>query len=166
MGIVNYYKLYDNVQEPVYSTPNSACFDLCAYLLSPATVQDYDVENNMGQNIASGSVFIEPGHRVLIPTGLIFNIPYGCSVRLYVRSGIALKFGLMLANNTGIIDSDYVEEVKIILYNSSKERITINHGDRICQGEIVESLKHGLIEIDKRPKRKTIRDGGFGSTGI
>jgi hypothetical protein len=27
-------------------------------------------------------------------------------------------------------------------------------------------LKHGLIEIDKRPKRKTIRDGGFGSTGI
>ena len=46
------------------------------------------------------------GSRVLVPTGLIFDIPEEYYLKVYTRSSSPLKNGLMLANSTGIIDSD------------------------------------------------------------
>jgi dUTP pyrophosphatase len=42
-----------------------------------------------------------PQERALIPTGLIFDIPEGYSIRIHPRSGMALKYGLILANCRG-----------------------------------------------------------------
>ena len=95
--------------------------------------------------------------RVLIPTGLILDIPEGYSVRLHSRSGLAWKDGVYLTNCEGIIDYDYVEPVFVMMTNISQSPKTINNGDRICQAE--------LVEIPEPPTRKTERDGGFGSTG-
>ena len=64
---------------------------------------------------------------MLIPTGLIFDIPKNHYVRLYARSGNAFKKGLVLANSVGIIDSDYVDEVKIMLHNISDMNNVINN---------------------------------------
>ena len=85
--------------------------------------------------------------RVLVPTGLIFDIPKGYSVRLHSRSGLAWKDGLYLTNCEGIIDYDYVEPIFVMMTNISQSPKTINNGVRICQAELVEKVYHGLEEI-------------------
>ena len=92
-------------------------------------------------------------------------IPRGYSVRLYPRSSLALKQGLTLANNVGIIDWDYVEPVFAMIVNISGDVKYVNNNERICQGELFKDVKCILDEIDEKPDRKTDRDGGFGSTG-
>ena len=108
---------------------------------------------------------IYPGERALIPTGLILDIPTGYSVRLHVRSSMALKQGIALANSEGVIDSDYVEPTFVMLYNSSTSTVHILNGERICQGELVSMMDYTLDRIYAKPGSKTDRVGGFGSTG-
>ena len=102
----------------------------------------------------------------MVPTGLILDIPIGYSVRLHPRSGLSLKQGLVLANAQGIIDSDYVEELFVLMYNMSDNVMTINNGDRICQGELIKTDKYTIEETLIQPKIKTDRKGGMGSTGV
>jgi dUTP pyrophosphatase len=107
-----------------------------------------------------------PGDRVLVPTGLIFDIPAGHSLRIHPRSGLSYKQGLVLANLEAVIDSDYIEETFIILTNQSDVDQTIYHGDRIAQAELIKSEEYVLWEIFDAPTQKTDRVGGLGSTGV
>ena len=86
-------------------------------------------------------------------------------MRLYPRSGLALKQGLTLANNVGIIDSDYVEPVFAMITNISGTTQYVKHNERICQAELSKDHLCVLEEISEPPERKSDRDGGFGSTG-
>ena len=164
-----FYKLDSDVKDPVRATEGSACFDLHASLPEYSVVKvylsNYEDPEKRNRKVVDGRVQVNPNERVLIPTGLIFDIPVGHSVRLYPRSSLALKNGLTLANNVGIIDSDYVEPVFVMLTNISQAPKVINNGDRICQAELVEKVYHSLLEIQEPPTQKTERDGGFGSTG-
>jgi dUTP pyrophosphatase len=100
-----------------------------------------------------------------LPTKLILDIPKGYSVRLHMRSGLALKSGLMLSNCEGVIDSDYTQELMVPVTNTSKATLALRHGDRICQGEIVEKISTVFCQVDDVIDRGTTRNGGFGSTG-
>lgn len=149
METLGVYPIYDDVSLPTYSTPGSACFDIRAY-------------------IDAGTLVVYPSTTVMVPTGIIFNIPPGHSVRLHPRSGMASKQGLNLANCEGIIDSDYVEQVYIPIYNMSDSVKRVVHNDRICQGELVRDYRCTLRRLDEAPKRwpgENARAGGFGSTG-
>ena len=99
-------------------------------------------------------------------TGLIIDIPKGYSVRVHARSGLSLKQGLVLANGEGVIDSDYVEEVMVLLHNVSENNITISNGDRIAQAELIKDVEYQVVDSAVRPGVKTSRTGGMGSTGI
>jgi len=107
-----------------------------------------------------------PHERVLVPTGLILDIPEDFSVRIHPRSGISYKQGLTLVNGEGVIDADYVDELYIIMYNVSDNGHMVNNGDRIAQAEMVQKEKYVLWEIFQKPSQKSERDGGMGSTGI
>jgi len=87
-------------------------------------------------------------------------------VRVYARSGLSTKTGLCLANSVGVIDSDYVEEVFVPIINNSDQMVPLYHGDRIAQAELVLDTRVEPVYILERPRRKTDRDGGFGSTGV
>ena len=108
---------------------------------------------------------LPPNIRVLIPTGLIFDIPDGHVMKMFIRSSQALKKGLTMANGVGIIDSDYVEESFIMLENISDSMATIHHGERIAQCLIEKTSRVKIVEVTERPGQKTEREGGFGSTG-
>lgn len=172
MFMLEYYKLYPDVIGPHFATEQSACFDLRAYLGPHLTHITGYCQNNRqcDQTIYQGAtgryIQIDPGQRLLVPTGLIFNIPAGFSVRIHARSGLSLKQGLVMANAQGVIDSDYVEESKIMILNISTERLYIYHGDRIAQGEMVHQERYALVPTETRPEQKTDRSGGFGSTGV
>ena len=166
---LRYYKLNPEVKDPYRATSGSACFDLYSFLQEDSEVtvyrNDFEETEKVTRVVKLKRVPINPKERILIPTGLILDIPKGYSVRLYPRSSLALKQGLTLANNVGIIDSDYVEPVFAMIFNMSGYVKYINHEERICQAELFKDQPHVLEEVLERPKRKTERDGGFGSTG-
>ena len=171
---LKFYKTNEQALLPVFATKQSACFDLYANLVSDENVQYYgaiqtkELPRRVSFDINSNRNFIQLNNmeRMLIPTGLIADIPVGFSVRLHSRSGLAFKQGVYLANCEGIIDSDYVDPIYAMVTNISNVPTRIYDGDRICQGELVRCEKYTLNESDEAPSQKTDREGGFGSTGV
>ena len=170
---LKFFKLNDTVQLPTFATRESACFDICANLVEGGEIQYYQaistksVPRRIAFDINNSNTFIQLNNmeRMLIPTGLIADIPKGFSIRLHSRSGLAFKQGVYLANCEGIIDSDYVDPIFAMVTNISNVPVRIYNGDRICQGELVRCEKYTLNESDEAPTQKTDREGGFGSTG-
>ena len=166
MTVLKIWKTHPSITIPKHHTAQSACFDLA---FQGAGKRDYNGYSHMNKPFArpmGAALTIAPGERVLIPTGCIMDIPEGFSVRIHARSGTSLKQGLVLANAEGVIDSDYVEEVFVMLHNISGNAVTINQGDRIAQAELVSNIIYHVEETPARPLPKTGRTGGFGSTGI
>lgn len=167
MNRLNVYKTHPDIVLPKFATKQSACFDLSFQAEGKATYTGYNAYNApFTRPLSTGTIRIMPGDRILVPTGLIFDIPKGYSVRIHPRSGLSYKQGLVLANLEAVIDSDYVQETFVLLTNNSEVDQTIVHGDRIAQAELVKQEEYVLWEIMEAPGQKTDRDGGLGSTGI
>lgn len=131
-------------ENPSYKTEGSSGLDLIANISEP--------------------VRIYPGDRVLIKTGLFMAIPLGYELQVRSRSGLALNKGIVVLNSPGTVDSDYRDEIGVILYNTSKNTFTVEPGDRIAQGVFAKYEKANLINVTVLSE--TDRKGGFGSTGI
>jgi dUTP pyrophosphatase len=149
----------------------AACFDLAAYIPPNEKVKIYDgKKENLflpDHDGEKGSyITLMPSERALVRTGLTFNVPQGYSVRIHPRSGMALKYGLTLANCEGVVDEDYTYETKLIMINTSTDPVRIYDRDRIAQGELVKYEQPRLMEIYTEPSLKSDRIGGFGSTGV
>ena len=78
-------------------------------------------------------VTLQPRESTFFNTGIEVAIPEGYFGALAIRSSLACKHGLMLANSIGIIDSCYRGPVKAKLVNIGRRPYTINPGDRIAQ---------------------------------
>lgn len=110
------------------------------------------------------TLVMAPGDRVLIPTGLIFEIPKGYEIQVRPRSGLAIKHGITLLNAPGTIDADYRGEVKVIAINHGSEPFEVHRGDRIAQlvvAPVVQLEIKEVLEVDETQRG----EGGFGSTG-
>ncbi len=110
------------------------------------------------------SIVIKPNERVLIPTGLSFEIPEGFEIQARPRSGWALKQGLTVLNTPGTIDADYRGEVKIIIINLGQEPVEVHDQDRCAQLVICPVIQAQFVLTS------TLSDthrgvSGFGSTG-
>lgn len=108
---------------------------------------------------------IPAGGRAIVPTGLAIALPSASYVALIcARSGLAAKSGITMANGVGVIDSDYRGELRVALFNSSREDYTIRDGDRIAQLMVLPVVQPALQWVDALDE--TDRGaGGFGSTG-
>ena len=170
---LKFYRTTESAILPTFATKQSACIDLYANLVNGEEVQYYQaiatkvLPRKVSFDINTNRSFIPINNeeRMLIPLGLIADIPEGFSVRLHSRSGLAFKQGVYLTNCEGIIDSDYVDPMFAMVTNMSNVPVKIYDGDRICQGELVRCEKYTLDESDEAPTQKTDREGGFGSTG-
>ena len=130
---------------PEYATPGAAGMDVRAMLDSPVTVH--------------------PGGRALIPTGLRVELPAGYEMQLRPRSGLALNYGLTIANAPGTVDADYRGEIGVILMNLGDDDFTVRDGERICQ-MVVTEYSHVKWEEAERLDRTEREDGAFGHTGV
>jgi len=100
----------------------------------------------------------------LISTGIYLEIPEGYEVQVRSRSGLAVKYGLMVLNSPGTIDSGYRGEVKVILKNHDHHSYDVKKGDRIAQlvmASVVRAEIEEVIELSETERN----EGGFGSTG-
>ena len=136
-------KLDEKAIIPTYGTEYSAGADLYALL-------DEDLE-------------IKPGETVMIGTGLAMAIPTGYVGLIYARSSLGSKKGLAPANKVGVIDSDYRGEIKVPLFNQSKETQIIAKNERIAQIIFTPYLKVNFQETDELDDT-TRGTAGFGST--
>lgn len=131
---------------PAYSTEMSAGMDLRAFL-------------------PGGSLTIEPGCRILVPTGLHIALPNGYEAQVRPRSGLALKKGVTVLNSPGTIDADYRGDIGVILINHSHLLFEITDGERIAQLVIAKYERISWEQTNSL--EETARGkGGFGSTGI
>jgi dUTP diphosphatase len=130
---------------PSRASPGSAGFDLRAAI--------------------DGEIVLRPGERLLVPTGLMLEIPPGWEGQVRPRSGLALRHGIGIANAPGTIDSDYRGEVAVILINLGESPVSLRRGDRIAQ------LVISRVETVELEEAETLEEsgrggGGFGSTGV
>lgn len=162
------FKTHPEITIPSFATQESACFDIAAFTKDKRTYVGYDQTNSQFERPISpnGSILIMPGERVMVPTGMILDIPKGYSVRLHPRSGLSLKVGITLANCEAVIDSDYFEELFLLVVNNTQLKYYVHHGARIAQGELAQQLSYNITETTDRPQQRTDRVGGLGSTGL
>lgn len=141
---VNIRRLDPSIPLPSYHTADAAGFDLAA----------------------SQDMRVEPGAVVLVPTGLVIQVPPGYFLAIIARSSTPLKRGLMVPNGVGVVDPDYCgaeDEIKIEVYNFTTTAVPIARGDRLAQGLFIPVARAHWVEPDTH-LRDTSR-GGFGATG-
>jgi dUTP pyrophosphatase len=107
---------------------------------------------------------LAPGARVLVPTGLVLELPAGYEAQVRPRSGLALNYGITVLNSPGTIDSDYRGEVGVVLANLGHAPFEIRRGERIAQLVVHPVARAELVEVTE-VGATTRGDGGFGSTG-
>ncbi len=108
---------------------------------------------------------IQPFERVLVPTGLIIELPEGFEAQIRPRSGLAFKHGITVLNSPGTIDADYRGEVKVLLINLGQTEFTINHGDRIAQ-MVIAKCEQATWQTEIELSTTSRGEGGYGHTGI
>lgn len=150
---------------PTRATSGSACWDIYACLESGQSVKYFDDRISMEQKEypVDGILSLKAGCRYMIPTGIKLGIPYEHSVKIYPRSGLSIKKGLCLANGVGVIDSDYRNELMVLLINLGPDA-SISDGERIAQMELTKVEYFIMKEVSLIDESGT-RTGGFGSTG-
>ena len=135
-------KVRADVELPVYKTEGSVAFDL-----------------------ATAEALTVPAHGTMIaPTGLIIATPPGHALLLAGRSSLFKNKGLRIGNQLGVIDQDYCgpeDELLIFLWNPTDKDVTVEKGERLAQGFLVQISK---AEWDEGPADTKSR-GGWGSTG-
>lgn len=130
---------------PAYETAHASGFDLKAQLAEP--------------------ILLSPGARVMVPTGLSFEIPEGFEIQIRPRSGWAAKKGITVVNSPGTIDADYRGEVKIALVNLGQEALEIVDQDRVAQA-VLCPVYQAELEVVEELSDTARGAGGFGSTGF
>jgi dUTP pyrophosphatase len=143
---LNFVKCHPDAVSPSYNYPTDSGFDLHS----------------------TEGIGIPPQSRMLVGTGLKFNIKDGFEMQVRPKSGLALKQGLTVLNTPGTVDSGYDGEVKVILYNSTHDTVYIEKGQKIAQAcicPVVNGKWINLLEVSEI-SGKDRGDNGFGSTGI
>ena len=114
--------------------------------------------------LGTETLTINPGMRIAVPTGLHISMPQTIEAQVRPRSGLALKYGLTVANAPGTIDSDYRGEIHVLLINFGQEAIVITDGMRVAQLIFAPVLHPEIIKSDNLDETDRGLDG-FGSTG-
>jgi len=132
-------------QPPHYATSGSAGLDLRACVTAPLEIQ--------------------PGASVLIPTGIAIHLAdSSLAAMILPRSGLGHRYGIVLGNLVGLIDSDYQGEILVSIWNRSRQPFTVNPLDRLAQLVIVPVVRADFNVVAEFAASER-GDGGFGSTG-
>ena len=140
------YPAYKNIVIPKRKTKHSAGYDF----------------------VTPVSFVLSPYETMIIPTGIkVYFEPEEAKrwhLALYIRSSIGIKRGIVMANQTGVIDSDYYNNIDnegdmlIAIKNTNNCHVGFKAGDRLIQGIF---QMHGITSDDEASGE---RIGGVGST--
>ena len=128
----------------------------------PALEAEKLTEN--ANKITDGFIKVRPGDTLVCYLGIACDMGEGYEAHLLPRSSTYLKYGLLLGNSMGLIDSEYkgdTDEWKALFYCTDYAIVPVNA--RLVQMEIVKSSR----DIDFKEVDTLGNDdrGGYGSTG-
>jgi len=126
----------------------------------------YAKAGDAGADLATRIDFtINPGERMLVPTGISIALPNGYVALVHPRSGLAIKHGISMVNTPGTVDAGYRGELQVILINHDlTQPVSFKKGDRIAQLVIQKVEQADFVEVSDLPGSDR-SSGGFGSTG-
>jgi dUTP pyrophosphatase len=126
----------------------------------------YAKAGDAGADLATRIDFtINPGERMLVPTGISIALPNGYVALVHPRSGLAIKHGISMVNTPGTVDAGYRGELQVILINHDlTQPVSFKKGDRIAQLVIQKVERADFVEVSDLPGSDR-SSGGFGSTG-
>lgn len=163
----------DELNEEVYSAQAKELSSFSVKFINKSANEDpkFAYEGDSGFDLRADieePIILDPFKRVLVPTGLYFELVKGIEIQVRPRSGLAIKHGITVLNTPGTVDSHYRGEVKIPLINLGEEPFKIVKGDRIAQGVIVPVFGEGKVNLVKTDEinQTTRGEGGFNSSGI
>jgi dUTP pyrophosphatase len=132
--------LEEGARVPTRSDPGNAGYDLYAQ--------------------RDGSV--PPRSRALVPTGVAMALPSNTVGLIRPRSGLSLRHGIEVG--AGVIDSNYIGSVGVLLYNHSPDEFQYRAGDRVAQMLVLFCAPGEFQAVEALPA--TVRGAaGFGSSG-
>lgn len=132
-----------------------------------AKLPTYASAGDQGADIYACEDMTIPAHSfgTIVPTGLAMAIPMGWALAVRPRSGMSHKTRIRLSNPPGTIDTNYKNEVGVIIDNFDDEDYEIKAGDRIAQFVLEKNYQGNFVETDDVHKHGEDRGGGFGHTG-
>jgi len=136
---MKFVKMNHNATLPSRATPGSAGYDLCAI----------------------ADTVITAGTHKLIPTGIGWtDVPHCVVGLIWPKSGPSYKLGADVLG--GVIDSDYdIRDIGVIIDLAGRtEDMVIKAGDSIAQMVI-----QPYLTVDNEVTPRSVRTGGYGSTG-
>lgn len=122
---------------------------------------DFFVPNDMEWE----STTINPQQSLLIPSGLMMNIPKDHALVALNKSGVCMK--KILGVGAQLIDGDYQGELHLHVINHGKNTQTISRGEKLVQFMLVYAPQAELQETDAAvlfPEKSQRGEGRFGST--
>ena len=143
--VVYVQKLHENAKLPSYASAGDQGADIyaCEDITIPA--------NSFG---------------TIVKTGLAMAIPFGWAIAIRPRSGMSHKTRMRISNTPGTVDTNYKDEIGVIIDNFSNEEYKIKMGDRIAQFVIEKNYQANFTETEDVHKHGEDRGGGFGHTGV
>lgn len=131
-------------------------------IAAPSYAQPGDAGADLRSTI---DLFLAPGERHLVPTGVAVGLPFGTVGLIHPRSGLAAKHGITVVNAPGTIDAGYRGEIKVCLLNTDKDQgFQIRRGDRIAQ-LVIQRIEIASFQPVNALTDSARGTGGFGSTG-
>lgn len=145
MQFIRFKRLHPDAKTPEYQNSGAVCFKLHALYCCD----------------------VLPGCATAFQTGLSFEIPEGFVMMVFSRAGIGFKnrISLGLDNGSGIIDSNYRGEVKVLLSNDDDRPFRVTQGDCIAQAMIIPVPAIYLSEADELSTTERGANG-IGSIGV
>lgn len=110
-------------------------------IINPLNKETYTTVRN---NYNKLNIQVYPQQRVIIPTGLKFEIPKNHVLKIIPFSHLAIKKGLTLINGIEYFFSDYDNEVFITLNNISDAVSWIDDNETIAYAVLEKSPSYNL----------------------
>jgi len=116
--------------------------------------------------VTTVDALVQPGERVVLPTGIAMALPDGYAAFVHPRSGLAAHHGVGLVNAPGTIDAGYRGEIKVVLVNHDpREPVRLRRLDRVAQLVVQRVEQVAWREVDGELPDSVRGTGGHGSTG-
>jgi dUTP pyrophosphatase len=123
-------------------------------------------EDDAGWDIYSIEDIIVPRcSRILVRTGVHLQLKSGWECQVRPRSGNAIKSGITVLNTPGTIDSSYIGEVQVILFNTARKDVLLQKHSKVAQLVFSRIPYIKLNSLSSRPVNETRGSNGFGSSG-
>ena len=135
----------------------------CVKLLSTTCTPTCAMPKSIGLDLYSPTSMLIPAHdKVLVNTGIAFQIPRGYYGQIAPRSGLALHHHIHV--QAGVVDPNYTGPIQMLLLNFGHQNYAIEVNNHIAQ-LILERIAYPILcEVPQIPQTECGAQG-FGSTG-